>query len=1210
MAPSRARRGLLAGLLPVVLTIPLLGAPAIAGRDQAIAEPASATDGIALSPQDAAQEAQRAKKPVQVLSLADERRNVVASADGTFTATLSGVPFQTRKGNKFVPVDTRLRKMADGRWEPSASTVGVIVSGGGKGAFVRVSRAGREFSLTLPGELPAPTVAGDTATYVNAVSEGIDLAVRVLPDGISHFLVVRTPDAARNPKLADVRLAVGGSKIKLRSAKDGGVRVEDRGSGNELFEADAPTMWDSAGQPTPAAARSTTGGQNDLLAGPNDGARVSPVKATVADGTLSLKPDLKLLSSVATEFPVVIDPVFKTVNPSSSGYGYAMVSDRGGLDASWDTEGVGYCHSSGVNMASCGSGLRKRIFYRFPTKIFKGQNVITAALQVKQTLNYDGDMTAVQTWATKNYSASTTWGGQDSFGDGKFWDRMLQEKSTNYGSPAANANTVRFDSAAVTDYVHRSSLAGSSQVVFGLKAKSESTFQNWKRFDNYAYLQVQFNLPPHQPRQAHLTTDGGPCQPIDAPLIVNKVPMLRAGLTDPNDTEKLQGELELEYIDPNLGFSSPAGGWKTNVAWENENFDNPTRFEFNMAQAEPAANKQIRWRIAAHDFRRDSGGNVTNTWQGMSPWSDVPNPDTPREEHWCNFVIDTNAPAKPQVTSLDGVYSEYPTNTLWNGGAGVPGRFKLAAAPGTPAWDIPKSYVVTFTDWAAPRTIAAAADGSVELPLSPTSGGEKVLVVTAKDGANRLSASYYYVFRVKEEPPAAAYWRLDDAAGARQLVNDQDANAFSAAVQGADVSTGAVGKRGTALRLNRDADPGTVGYAQTDKPLINPVKSYSVSAWAKLENNGAFATVLGQDGAVITPFYLQYSQVDNRWKFAITGGDYQGNSVARALSNDAPTLGRWTHLVGVYDASAKNVSLYVDGKLQQTQTAPETQWSTGGAGPFTIGRTKYNGGSVDFFPGEIDEVKVLTRAVSASEAEDLYYGTVSARWRLDSAGGTVPDDTGGHGLTLQGGAAIATSVSCTTRVVGPGCLSLPQGGYGETSGPVLETDRSFTIAGWATPAGVPGANAAVFSQAGNVNSGFTVRYAPTAYNGLGGWQIEVPDKDTSDADMKTVDHDKCSVCEGSASTPDHLALVYDAPTRTMKLYVNGLLGGAVESVREGVSSFNADGKLQIGRALRNGTFGQPFAGLVDDVWVYQGALLEDQIGQLHSGVEFRLEDAP
>jgi hypothetical protein len=76
------------------------------------------------------------------------------------------------------------------------------------------------------------------------------------------------------------------------------------------------------------------------------------------------------------------------------------------------------------------------------------------------------------------------------------------------------------------------------------------------------------------------------------------------------------------------------------------------------------------------------------------------------------------------------------------------------------------------------------------------------------------------------------------------------------------------------------------------------------------------ATAVSQDAGINSAFYLQYFQPSNRWAFARMDADAVLAASSRVLSNAAPTLNTWTHLVGVYNASTLDVYLYVDGSLQ------------------------------------------------------------------------------------------------------------------------------------------------------------------------------------------------------------------------------------------------------------------------------------------------------
>jgi hypothetical protein len=88
----------------------------------------------------------------------------------------------------------------------------------------------------------------------------------------------------------------------------------------------------------------------------------------------------------------------------------------------------------------------------------------------------------------------------------------------------------------------------------------------------------------------------------------------------------------------------------------------------------------------------------------------------------------------------------------------------------------------------------------------------------------------------------------------------------------------------------------------------------------------------------------------------------------RAVSPFPAKAGGWTHLVGVFDAAAGQLRLYVDGRLAAT-AARTGAWQATGA--FTIGRARWNGAAVDPFTGQIDQVQVWQRALTETEVRAL-----------------------------------------------------------------------------------------------------------------------------------------------------------------------------------------------------------------------------------------------
>ncbi|MER7281955.1 LamG-like jellyroll fold domain-containing protein [Dactylosporangium sp. NPDC000244] len=166
------------------------------------------------------------------------------------------------------------------------------------------------------------------------------------------------------------------------------------------------------------------------------------------------------------------------------------------------------------------------------------------------------------------------------------------------------------------------------------------------------------------------------------------------------------------------------------------------------------------------------------------------------------------------------------------------------------------------------------------------------------------------------------------------------------------------GHNGNGVSLN-----GSNQYLDAGKPLLNTASDYSAAAWVKLDKaDGAFQTVVSQDGPSNSDFYLQYSGADQRFAMSFAG--------VRALAPVKPNVGQWYHLVGVRDTVKGELRLYVDGELAGTASACLPQ--AGPTGNTVIGRGKYGGNPVDYLDGTVDQVHLYDRALSADEIRQLF----------------------------------------------------------------------------------------------------------------------------------------------------------------------------------------------------------------------------------------------
>ncbi|MET9424773.1 LamG-like jellyroll fold domain-containing protein [Streptomyces sp. NPDC006540] len=207
----------------------------------------------------------------------------------------------------------------------------------------------------------------------------------------------------------------------------------------------------------------------------------------------------------------------------------------------------------------------------------------------------------------------------------------------------------------------------------------------------------------------------------------------------------------------------------------------------------------------------------------------------------------------------------------------------------------------------------------------------------------------------RDELKGGGYWALDEGQG----TTARDDGPNNEPLKLTEGTTWTPGVSGSALKFD-----GQGQFAQTEGPVLDTTKSYSVSAWVTLDAvPGNYATAVSQDGRrQENPFYLQYGQ--GAFAFSTPGGH-------RARVETVPELGRWYHLVGVRDTASNDIKLYLDGTLVATAEPGPADVSTG---PLSVGRARWNGGNVDFWNGAIDQVHAFDKALTAEEVSALHAG--------------------------------------------------------------------------------------------------------------------------------------------------------------------------------------------------------------------------------------------
>jgi fibro-slime domain-containing protein len=162
---------------------------------------------------------------------------------------------------------------------------------------------------------------------------------------------------------------------------------------------------------------------------------------------------------------------------------------------------------------------------------------------------------------------------------------------------------------------------------------------------------------------------------------------------------------------------------------------------------------------------------------------------------------------------------------------------------------------------------------------------------------------------------------------------------------------------------------GSPSSGSTATSVVDTARSFTVSAWVRLDSLSNWRTFVNQDGVNVSGFWLQYNQwVGNKFLLTMHDADSAASVAYRATSTTTPVVGQWYHVVGVRDKPNGMMYLYVNGVMEGS-TAYTGGWASNGA--LNVGRGKW-GGPTDWFAGSIDEVKVFSAALSAAEVQVLY----------------------------------------------------------------------------------------------------------------------------------------------------------------------------------------------------------------------------------------------
>ena len=327
-------------------------------------------------------------------------------------------------------------------------------------------------------------------------------------------------------------------------------------------------------------------------------------------------------------------------------------------------------------------------------------------------------------------------------------------------------------------------------------------------------------------------------------------------------------------------------------------------------------------------------------------------------------------------------------------------------------------------------------------------------------------------------PVPVAHWKFDEGTGTTAA--DASGNGNTGTLVNGPVWTS--GKIGSALQFD-----GTNDYVNVGNVLNMGMGSVSFGAWVKSSSGVTEDCVVAKksDGGLSAGWQLCLDWTNNLVQARVSDG-----TTLRFTNTALPPVadGTWQHVFVVQDRGAENtIFLYVDGVPRASSSLSGLTGSTDSAIPLLIGAAF---GAGDFFNGAIDDARVYSRALSASEVQALSAAAPDTPTLTTlspssaSAGGpaftlttTGTNFVSGSVVRWNGANRTTTFVSATQLTAAIPATDIAAAGTAQVTvlnpGGAVSNALTFVSNAATTSTGLlaPSANAAVASGAGD-NNGF------------------------------------------------------------------------------------------------------------------------------------------
>lgn len=390
-------------------------------------------------------------------------------------------------------------------------------------------------------------------------------------------------------------------------------------------------------------------------------------------------------------------------------------------------------------------------------------------------------------------------------------------------------------------------------------------------------------------------------------------------------------------------------------------------------------------------------------------------------------------------------------------------------------------------------------------------------------------------------------------------------------------STRVTGHTGSAAHFTGSAG----SYGESASPAVDTSRSFTVSAWAKVDDLTGYHGVVGQSGTQIPGFMIRYSPDVQAWIFGMNKADDPGvpavtEWVYKGASVTQPGL--WTNVTGVFDAITKQMRVYVDGRLAGQRSFTGTPWNA--TGPLTVGGYRHNGTIAHPFKGDVDEVRLWQSALTPSQIAALAgIGYLDNVWNLSQTATGTPSGNVSETVNADSAALVTGATgSGTSKVTWP----RPEN---------LRTDRSFSIEAWVRNDNFAAGTATAVSISDPDHMPVALEYHPELGNGRWVFLISYGGGQSG--------RQMVSDTTSAQGTWTHLAGTLDTSSGLACFYVNGQLQhtevsqitGALSDVggcSTGVTGWNNNGSIVVGSGTWNGNTGLQWYGAIAGVRLHSG----------------------